>query len=114
MKSRENYLRAIYRLTEKGEKATSTGEISGELDVSNASVSEAVKKLEEENLICRKPYKGITLSPMGKEEAYRATEKYRKLKKLFQETGVEEPEKEADNVEHSISMKAVEKMMENM
>ncbi|QKQ97927.1 MarR family transcriptional regulator [Candidatus Nanohaloarchaea archaeon] len=112
MTAKQNYLRAIYKLTEEGEKGTTTGELAEELGVSNASVSETIKKLEDQKLICRAPYKELTLSPMGKEEAERIKKKYDTLTKFFKDLGLEEPEKEADTVEHSISMNAVEKIEE--
>ena len=112
MTAKQNYLRAIYKLTEGGETGTTTGELSDELEVSDASVSETVKKLENEKLICRAPYKEFTLSPMGKEEAERIKKKYDILEQFFEDLGLEQPEKEADTVEHSISMKAVEKIEE--
>lgn len=112
MSSKEDYLRAIYNLTDGGESKTSTSELSSEMEVSNASSSEAVQKLEDENKVCRAAYKGFTLSPMGKEEGKKLAEKHRRLENLFQKAGVENPEKEADSVEHAISTEALKKMEE--
>lgn len=110
MNSKENYLRTIYRLTEEGEERATTSEVSTSLEVSDASASEAIQKLEEENFVCRAAYKGFTLSPPGKEKGKRLQEKYDRLEKIFSETGVEDPGKEADRVEHAISLEAVEKI----
>jgi DtxR family Mn-dependent transcriptional regulator len=110
MSSKEDYLREIFALTEKGDSKTTTSELAREMDVTNASVSEAVQKLEEEKLVCRAAYKGFTLSPMGKEEASKLSEKHERLEKIFSEIGVEDAESEADSVEHSISLDAVEKL----
>ena len=112
MSSKENYLRTIYELTEGGEKKTTTSELSSHMDVSDASSSEAVQKLEEENLVCRAAYKGFTLSPMGKKEGKKLSDKNKCLEKFFREIGVENPEKEAKEVEHSISEDTVRKMEE--
>ncbi|WEL23805.1 metal-dependent transcriptional regulator [Candidatus Nanohalovita haloferacivicina] len=114
MSAKQNYLRAIYKLTDAGDKGTTTGELSEELGVSNASVSETIKKLEDDKLICRAPYKEFTLSPMGKEEAERIKEKYDILRNFFEDLGLEHPEKEADTVEHSISMEAVKKIEQQL
>ncbi len=114
MNSREDYLSAIYRLTDAGDGKTKTSEVSEELEVSNASASETIQKLEEEDLVCRVAYKGFTLSPMGKEKGRKAEEKFEKLEKIFSKTGVENPEQEADAVEHSISREAVEKLGEEV
>ena len=111
MASNENYLRAIYELTKNGDGGTTTTEVAEKLDVSPASVSEAIDKLEEENLVCRAPYKGFTLSPMGRNEGEKLTEKYQTLQKFFKEKlGLEHPEDEADEVEHAISEEAVQKL----
>lgn len=114
MSSKEDYLREIYRLTDSGDSKSSTSELAREMDVTNASVSEAVQKLEQENLVCRAAYKGFTLSPMGKDEAEKLDEKNKKLKRIFSYLGLEHPENEADRVEHSISLEAVEKLEEKL
>lgn len=110
MNSREDYLSAIYRLTDEGSGKTKTSEVSEELDVSDASASETIQKLEEDDLVCRAAYKGFTLSPMGKKKGQDAEEKFDILKNIFDKVGVSNPEEEADSVEHSISREAVEKL----
>lgn len=107
---KEDYLRKIYSLTDEGDSSTSTSELAESMDVTNASASEAVKKLEEENLVCRAKYKGFTLSPIGKEEASKLSEKNRRLEEIFEKASVDHPAEEADRVEHSISMEALEKL----
>lgn len=111
MESRENYLRAVYELTEQGDGGATTSELASYLDVSDASVSEAIQKLEEENLVCRAPYQGFTLSPIGKEKAQEVAKKYNTLKKFFSETlEVENTEEQADAVEHHITEETAEKI----
>ncbi|MFB6203206.1 MAG: metal-dependent transcriptional regulator, partial [Candidatus Nanohaloarchaea archaeon] len=110
MSSRENYLRAIYELTEEGEDTTSTSELSDRLGVSPASVTEAIKKLEDDSLVCRKAYKGFTLSPIGKEKASKMEKKKRTLEEFFRKIGAEDPEEEADMVEHAVSEDAVDRI----
>ncbi len=110
MNSREDYLSAIYRLTEEGTGKTKTSEVSEELGISDASASETIQKLEEDDLVCRAAYKGFTLSPMGKKKGQEAKEKFDILKNIFDEVGVDNPVEEADSVEHSISRETVEKL----
>jgi|GEM_PF-1457448 len=110
MSSKEDYLKEIFLLTDKGDESTTTSELAEKMNVTNASASEAVQKLEEEKLVCRAAYKGFTLSPMGKEEASKLAEKNRKLTEIFEQLGLEDPETEADKVEHSISLEALEKL----
>jgi Mn-dependent DtxR family transcriptional regulator len=107
------YLHAVNRLTDGGETNTSTSELAEELGVSDPSASEAVQKLEEQDMICRAPYKGFTLSPFGRKKASQVSDKKRKLKSFFREIGVEEPEEEAEKVSGVISDEAVEKIYRN-
>ena len=114
MNHREDYLKAIYKLTDGGDGKTKTSEVSEELDVSDASASETIQKLEDENLVCRAAYKGFTLSPMGKDQGEKASEKFEVLKDIFSASGVDQPVEEADAAEHSISKEAVEKLEEKV
>lgn len=112
--AKEDYLRKIYSLTDEGDSSTTTSELAEKISVTNASASEAVQKLEEDKLVCRAAYKGFTLSPMGKEEASKLAEKNKKLEKIFEESNVSDPVDEADRVEHSISIEALEKLEEKI
>lgn len=112
--TKKNYLRKIYQITEAGEEGTTTSELAEEMQVTNASASEAVAKLEEENLVCRAPYKGFTLSPLGKEKGKKLADKHSKLEAFFKKIGVEEPSKEAQKIEKSISAEATEKIDEEI
>ncbi|MFB6175263.1 MAG: metal-dependent transcriptional regulator [Candidatus Nanohalobium sp.] len=106
----ERYLRKIYQITEGGDESTTTSELAEEIQVTDASASEAVAKLEEENLVCRAPYKGFTLSPVGKEKGKKLLEKNQVLQELFQKIGLETPEKEAEKLEDRISQEAAAKI----
>jgi len=111
MESRENYLRAVYELTEKGDGGATTSELADYLDVSDASVSEAIQKLEDDTLVCRAPYQGFTLSPIGKEKAQRIANKHDILETFLSETlEVEDAEEQADAIEHHITEETAEKI----
>ncbi len=112
--AKEDYLRKIYYLTDEGESSTSTSELAEAMDVTNASASEAVKKLEGDTLVCRAAYKGFTLSPIGKDEASKLAEKNERLEEIFREASVSSPEEEADRVEHCISIEALESLEEKI
>ncbi|MFB6144300.1 MAG: metal-dependent transcriptional regulator [Candidatus Nanohaloarchaea archaeon] len=112
-KSREDYLRSIYELTQEGEGGAKTSELADYMDVSDASATEALKKLEDDDLVCRAPYKGFTLSPMGRSEAEELEKKYQVLKQFFAEVlEVRDPEEQANAVEHHITEEAAEKIEE--
>lgn len=109
--SKEDYLRSIYEITSEGEGGAKTSELADHLDVSDASATEALKKLEDEDLVCRAPYKGFALSPMGKSEAEKLQKKYDILKEFFSKTlGVENAEEQANAVEHNITEETAEKI----
>lgn len=112
--TKDNYLRRIYEITEGGDESTSTSELAEEMQVTNASASEAIAQLEEQNLVCRAPYKGFTLSPMGKEKGKKLSEKHDKLKEFFQKIGLENPDEEAEKIEDSISEEATEKIAQEI
>lgn len=107
---KENYLRKIYEITSQGEESTTTSELAEEMQVTNASASEAIAQLEEQDIVCRAPYKGFTLSPVGKEKGKRLSKKHETLKAFFEKIGVEKPEEEAENIEKHISDNATQKI----
>ena len=61
----ENYLKAIFKISEKENKAASTNAISNEMATSAASVTDMVKRLSEKGLINYERYKGVTLTEKG-------------------------------------------------
>lgn len=112
--TKQNYLRKIYQITEAGDDSTTTSELAEQMQVTNASASEAVAKLEEENFVCRAPYKGFTLSPVGKKKGAKLAEKHEKLKAFFKKIDLEEPEEEAEKIETEMSREAVRKIDEKI
>ena len=66
--SLEDYLEAIYRIQQSSEKVRAV-DISRELNVSRASVTEALKKLDEMNLVNYGRYETLSLTESGKKEA---------------------------------------------
>ncbi len=61
----ENYLKAIFKLSEKDNTPASTNGISKEMNTSAASVTDMLKRLAEKNLINYEKYKGVTLTKEG-------------------------------------------------
>ena len=76
--STEEYLEALYHLTQDGRSA-GTSDISKKLNISPASVTEMLKKLAEENMVSYHPYQGVTLTPAGYKIAEKMTRKHRLL-----------------------------------
>jgi DtxR family Mn-dependent transcriptional regulator len=101
----EDYLKVIYVLEADGEKATTTA-IAQALDVSNASVTNMLKKLAGMNLIVHESYKGAELSPAGKKVALEILRHHRLLELYLKEVmgySWDEVHDEAEKLEHHIS-----------
>ena len=73
----ENYLKAIYRLSEGGAKAVLTNEIAELMSTKAASVTDMIKKLSLKNLIGYEKYYGVTITKQGKSEALMVIRKHR-------------------------------------
>lgn len=73
----ENYLKAIYRLSEGGDKAVSTNEIAEIMSTKAASVTDMVKKLSGKNLIAYEKYYGVKITKQGKADALMVIRKHR-------------------------------------
>lgn len=76
-RSEENYLKAIYHLTEEQGAFASTSAVASLLETKASSVTEMLKKLSDKNQIQYQPYKGAVLLPDGKSEALRIVRKHR-------------------------------------
>ncbi|MFN0013082.1 MAG: metal-dependent transcriptional regulator [Saprospiraceae bacterium] len=61
----ENYLKAIFKISEKEGKAASTNAIAAEMQTTAASVTDMLKRLAEKNLIDYEKYRGVQLTELG-------------------------------------------------
>lgn len=73
----ENYLKAIYKISEKDKKAVSTNAISGKIKTSAASVTDMIKRLSTKGLVNYEKYKGVTLTDIGNKHATNLIRKHR-------------------------------------
>lgn len=78
----ENYLKAIYKLLERGDKKISTTSIANLIGTAPASVTDMIQKLAEKKLISYEKYKGVSLTNSGKKIAISIIRKHR-LWELF-------------------------------
>ena len=62
--STEEYLEALYTLTQDG-KAASTSDISKRLNIAPASVTEMLKKLADNGYVNYSPYQGVNSHTQG-------------------------------------------------
>ncbi|MBE7177178.1 MAG: metal-dependent transcriptional regulator [Mucilaginibacter polytrichastri] len=73
----ENYLKAIYHLSQDSEKPVNTNSIAGMLDTKAASVTDMLKKLAEKKLIDYVPYQGVNLTSEGIKSALKTVRRHR-------------------------------------
>lgn len=76
-KAEENYLKAIFKLSEKVGASVSTNAIADELNTKPSSVSDMLKKLSEKNLIHYVKYQGVSLTKSGYNLAVQVVRKHR-------------------------------------
>ncbi|WP_248724718.1 metal-dependent transcriptional regulator [Seonamhaeicola sp. ML3] len=73
----ENYIKAIYHLSNQGLEVVSTNAIAKEMATKASSVTDMVKKLSEKGYAFYKKYQGVTLTEEGKEIAINIVRKHR-------------------------------------
>jgi DtxR family Mn-dependent transcriptional regulator len=111
-RSVEDYLKAIFALTERGDPA-STSAVAESLDVQPASVTGMVKRLAESGLTEHVPYRGVRLTDRGHREALRIIRRHRILETyLVERLGYawDDVHAEAERLEHAASDLLIEHM----
>lgn len=73
----ENYLKAIYHLSDGGKKSVSTNDIAAEINTKAASVSDMLRKLGEKEVIEYRKYYGLQITETGKRYALQTIRKHR-------------------------------------
>jgi len=73
----ENYLKGIFKISERAQKSASTNGIAKHLGTSPASVTDMLKRLAEKKLINYEKYKGVTLTSEGGKYATQLIRKHR-------------------------------------
>ncbi len=102
----EDYLKAIYQLERGHDDRVKTSAIAEELDVTPPTVTSMLEKLEDRELIDRKKYHGVTLTPEGETVALEVIRHHRLLEAYLTEHldyDWSEVHDEADRLEHHIS-----------
>ena len=73
----ENYIKTIFKLSEKDDQPVNTNAISKRMNIAAASVTDMLKKLADKELIHYEKYKGVRLSLTGKSVATQLIRKHR-------------------------------------
>lgn len=111
--SLEDYIEAIYHIIAEKLVARSK-EIAARLDVSRASVTEALRALSKKELINYAPYEAITLTEKGKEVAEDVIFRHEALKTFFIEVlAIEQSvaEEGACKIEHTAPPEIIQRMI---
>lgn len=112
--SKEDYLSEIYKNEDSNGKIKANL-VADKLQVSNAAVTDMLKKLKGDGYIKYKPYKGIELTERGREYAKNMVRRHRIWEVfLHQIVGLpwDKVHDEAHNLEHSGSDELINKMEE--
>ena len=111
--SLEDYIEAIYHIITKKQVARSK-DIATRLDVSRASVTEALRTLAKKGLINYAPYEPITLTGSGKTTAEDVIFRHETLKRFFVEVLAidnKTAEEGACKVEHAAPPEVISRMI---
>src|SRR5690606_25595178 len=109
----ENYLKAIYRLSDGGLKAVSTNEIAESMSTKAASVTDMIKKLSNKNMISYEKYYGAKITRQGKSQALSVIRKHRLWETFLVEKlnfSWDEVHDVAEQLEHIQSPLLIEKL----
>lgn len=113
--SEENYLKAIYTLSEDQLEAISTNLLSDKMLTKPSSVTDMIKKLSEKELISYQKYQGCELTILGKKIALQIIRKHR-LWEVFLVNklnfGWDEVHEIAEQLEHIQSTKLTDHLEE--
>ena len=114
--SKEDYLKAIWNLSERraeGKSEAGTNDLAEMLAVSPPAVSRMLKRMEKQSLVSHTPYYGVRLTDKGREVAVRVVRRHRLLELFlwkvlnYDENSVHD---EAERLEHHISDEFEEKI----
>lgn len=108
----EEYLETIYKKSLKNNMAKTT-EISKDLKIAPSSVTQMLKKLEEDGYVTYYQYKGVELTDKGYKIAKEIVRKHRLIEMFLYETlklDMEDIHDQACAMEHSLSDEAERKL----
>ena len=101
----EDYLKALYVLTESGGTAT-VGQIAAVLGISPPSVTNMIKRLVRQGLVRHDPYRAVSLTETGHAAARAVVRRHRLLELYLSQTlglDLTVVHDEADRLEHALS-----------
>ncbi len=108
----EDYLKAIYEL-ESRQGSAATSEVAERLEVAPASVTGMIRRLAAQGYLDHVPYRGVQLTPTGRQAALRTIRRHRILESYL--TGIlgypwDKVHDEAERLEHAASDELIDRM----
>ncbi len=113
----QDYTKAIYSLCARSDSAVTTSAIAERLNVSPASASAMVKRLDALGLVEHEPYKGVSLTGAGERVALEVIRHHRLIELYLSEAlGMpwDRVHAEAEVLEHAISPELSELIAEKL
>jgi len=101
----QDYLKAIYELEAAGARTT-TSALAARMGVSAPSATAMAKRLAEQGLVERAPYRGVVLTAEGRQRALEMLRHHRLLERYLSDRlglSLDEVHAEADRLEHALS-----------
>ena len=111
----ENYLKAIFKLSDDGTKPVLTNELAAIMHIRAATVTDMLKRLAGKNLIAYEKYHGVEITKQGKAEALKIIRKHRLWETFLVEKlnfSWDEVHEVAEQLEHIQSPLLIEKLDE--
>jgi len=111
----ENYLKAIYQLSDDPGSAVATGELARRLTITPGSVTLMLQRLAESGLVKYASHQGVRLTKKGQTAAIRVVRNHRLLESFLANTlGMpwDEVHAEAEALEHAVSDRLVARIDE--
>lgn len=109
----ENYLKAIYHLSNGGTDSVSTNALAESMNTKPATVSDMIRKLSDKRVVSYEKYRGVNISETGIELALKIIRKHRLWEVFLVEKlhfKWDEVHEIAEQLEHIQSVALVEKL----
>lgn len=107
--TQEDYLKAMWMLIHRKGYAR-VSDVAEVLSVSQASVSRMVRRLHEDGLTIYEPYRGLNLTPAGRQRGRMLVERQRVLRQWLEAMGMppgEQFERTVEGIEHHFGSDAL-------
>jgi DtxR family Mn-dependent transcriptional regulator len=114
-KSERETLKAIYRVSARNEDGgdAHTGDLAESLGVSPGTVTATIKRLAERDLADHKPYRGVLLTPLGRQAAVGAIRRHRIVERFLADMlgyAWNEADRLAGSFEHDLPQEVEDRM----